>query len=158
MRAYKKKKVRLMKKNFLFLKLILFIFSSSVAYGASLEQKVGQMVMVAFNGTSPNNSHVQLVKTELKNGLLGGVIIGGANVENPQQLKSLMQSLQQSADAGQKISGQKALFSIDQEGGIVARLSAKKGFGKYPRPLEIAQKNDIAYAQKIWKEARKTSF
>ncbi len=141
-----------MKREFLFLKLIFIILFSPFAYGVTLEQKTGQMIMVAFNGTNANDAHVKSVRSELKAGLLGGVIIGGANVENPDQLKSLMAALQQSANQGQQKSGQKTLFAVDQEGGIVARLSAKKGFGKYYRPLDIAQKNDIAYARKIWKK------
>ncbi len=138
-------------KNFLLIKLLVLMLTSPLAYGATLEQKVGQMIMVAFNGTNATDSHVQSVQKELASGLLGGVIIGGANVENPQQLKKLMTSLQKNAQKGQAISGQKTLFAIDQEGGIVARLSHKKGFGKYPRPFDVAQNNNVQQAKTTWK-------
>lgn len=140
-----------MKKYILLLNIIGASLFSTFAHSASLEQKIGQMIMVAFNGTNASDAHVKSVRSELSSGLLGGVIIGGANVQNPNQLKELMEALQQSAAQGQKKSGHKALFSIDQEGGIVARLSHKKGFGQYPRPFDVAQKNDVQQAQATWK-------
>lgn len=84
-----------------------------------LRQKIGQMLMVGFYGTSvPDTLAVDIGERNL-----GGVILYAHNLVNPQQIKDLTIQLQQLA--------QIPLFiAIDQEGGYVARLNESNGFEK----------------------------
>jgi len=96
---------------------ILVMLNSMALAHDDLRQKIGQMIMVGFYGTSvPDTLAVDI---EQRN--LGGVILYGHNLSNPQQIKDLTMQLQQLT--------QIPLFiSIDQEGGYVARLSENNGF------------------------------
>ncbi|MFV0431046.1 MAG: glycoside hydrolase family 3 protein [Alphaproteobacteria bacterium] len=134
-----------------FIAALLGLTVSMASWAATLEQKVGQMVMVAFNGLQPSDGQISTLLRDLKAGELGGVIISGGNVESPSQLKSLMKPLLNAAKEGERQSGQKVLFSVDQEGGAVARLNDKKGFGKYPRPFDMMEAGDTQAAYNIWK-------
>ncbi len=118
------------------------------SYAVTLEQKIGQMIMVAFSGDNPQHFQVKELKRDLENGLLGGIMVGGSNVQNPKQLTTLMKSLQQSAKKG----AMPVLFTVDQEGGAVQRLSAQKGFDKYERPRKYFQNGNIDHAKKQWKK------
>lgn len=95
---------------------------------ATLEEKIGQMLMVGFRGleVSPDS---QIIK-DIKAKRIGGVILfekdvalgtSIRNISSPQQLATLNASLQSYT--------QVPLFiGIDQEGGLVNRLKSKYGF------------------------------
>ncbi|MFH5801346.1 beta-N-acetylhexosaminidase [Haladaptatus sp. CMAA 1911] len=81
----------------------------------SLSEKVGQLFVAGFDGTTPTEEIATLVSERN----LGGLIYFSRNVESPDQLRSLSRTLQ-----GFVPDGKPPLFlSIDQEGGRVARLS-----------------------------------
>ncbi|MDB5055767.1 MAG: glycoside hydrolase [Bacilli bacterium] len=81
----------------------------------SLREKIGQMIMCGFQGTVPSGQIEQLIKDYH----LGGIIYFRRNIADVQQVFALSASLQQ-------ISREKTaiplLISIDQEGGMVARI------------------------------------
>ncbi len=77
----------------------------------SLEQKVGQLFMFGFSGTTLNENITDLIQ----NKYIGGVLLLGPNIVNNTQLKTLLNDIQ-------TISYIPMFVSIDQEGGIVARL------------------------------------
>jgi beta-N-acetylhexosaminidase len=81
----------------------------------SLEELVGQLFMVGFEGTRFNSD----LSYFLKKLHIGGVIYFKRNVQDPFQLAELSRSLQEKA---REISSIPLLISIDQEGGSVARL------------------------------------
>lgn len=78
----------------------------------TLEEKIGQVVICGFHGTTPNDE----INTLIKRYHLGNVILFKRNIENPKQLKELTSSLQDMA----KIP---LLIATDQEGGVVTRLT-----------------------------------
>ncbi len=78
----------------------------------TLEEKIGQVVICGFHGTIPNDE----INTLIKRYHLGNLILFKRNVESPKQLKELTSSLQDMA----KIP---LLIAIDQEGGVVTRLT-----------------------------------
>lgn len=89
----------------------------------SIEEKVGQLFMFGINGTTLT-PETQLFLTEHH---IGSVLLYGKNVVNENQVKQLTKELQ--------TTNRIPLFiSIDQEGGIVARL-------KWNETLTIAQEN-----------------
>ncbi len=112
------------------------LFSSN---DVSLEQKIGQMLMVGFHGTSakPNS---QICK-DIKKYHIGSVILFDynpvnknkpKNIANKKQLKKLTSELQSCSYDG------KLLIAVDQEGGKVQRLKSKYGFyGKFPKASDV---------------------
>ncbi|MFQ3566439.1 MAG: glycoside hydrolase family 3 N-terminal domain-containing protein [Aggregatilineales bacterium] len=96
----------------------------------SLEHRIAQMFLVTLHGQ---------VMTEVGAAFLrewqpGGVVLFAANITSPEGVTRLTNSFQQTiTEAG----GPPMLISIDQEGGIVARLTEDKGFTVFPAPVLI---------------------
>src|SRR5438105_902216 len=79
----------------------------------SLEQKVGQVFMLGFDGTTLNDANRALIQ-----GLhLGGVTLFGRNIESAEQLARLDHDLQSIADPVP------LFISVDQEGGLGVRVT-----------------------------------
>jgi len=97
----------------------LIILATSVLKSQSIEDKIGQMIMVGF-GTSQKAQDSLLYDIENRN--LGGVLMFAYNLNSPSQIKSQNARLQNSA------SNHPLFISIDQEGGIVARLDEQNGY------------------------------
>lgn len=97
----------------------------------SLEQKVGQVMMIGFDGLTLDNGLRQMIEQYH----VGGVILFARNVESPDQVARLCNDLQAAA----LHSGHPGLFlAIDQEGGRVARLTQKAGFTEFPSAMALA--------------------
>ena len=93
----------------------------------SLRQKLGQLLMVGFDGLH-TNAHIE---TLIRQHHIGGVILFRRNVDTPQQVAVLNRSLQQiNAEA----STVPLLIAVDQEGGMVARIED----GVTPLPSALA--------------------
>jgi beta-N-acetylhexosaminidase len=130
--------------------LCLFLFfgagSSTAATAApteTIEQKVGQMLMVGFRGTTLDDDHGIL--RDIRRHHLGGVILfdydvvlkqTGRNLRSPEQLKHLIASLQNAATIP-------LLVAVDQEGGRVARLKPVYGFASTPSHTELGMRDDL---------------
>ncbi len=85
----------------------------------SLEEKVGQLLIVGFKGRRPPRH----VLRWLAEGRVGGICLFARNIESPAQVKRLV------ADCRRAAKGP-ILVGIDQEGGLVARL--RNGFSESP--------------------------
>ena len=82
----------------------------------TIEEKVGQLIMVGFEGTQPNET----IETHIRERFVGGVVLFSRNIETPQQTAELTNQLQRLAEMTTR---QIPLFiGIDQEGGWVIRL------------------------------------
>lgn len=98
----------------------------------ALRTKIGQMVVVGFNGVDAVSAGGVL--RDIREQALGGVLIfdrdarTGAvrNVRSPEQLRALVATLQQTSLAGP--AGAPLIVATDQEGGQVARLKPRDGF------------------------------
>ncbi len=97
----------------------------------SLEEMVGQMIMVGFRGMSIDEADPSLL-SQLDSGLIGSLILFDydvptkayhRNIQSPAQVKLLVAELQKHA----KIP---LLIGIDQEGGVINRLKPQYGFPK----------------------------
>src|SRR5579864_7183168 len=89
----------------------------------TLKEKVGQLFVVSFRGTSPDSAFLTL----LQRAHLGGVILYQRNYASPGQLKTLLGRLQQAASYP-------LLVGTDQEGGAVVRLH--RGIPTFPAEAE----------------------
>ncbi len=112
---------------------------SAPLWAVTLEQQIGQMLMVGFHGTSaPANS--QICK-DIKKYHVGAVILFDYNPVNKNepknistkvQLKKLTTQLQACSYDG------KLLIAVDQEGGKVQRLKKRYGFyGQFPKAVDV---------------------
>ncbi|MDX1592321.1 MAG: glycoside hydrolase family 3 N-terminal domain-containing protein [Balneolaceae bacterium] len=118
--------------------ILILLFSIGCSQGQSqqqpkpdLEIMAGQMVMAGFNGFQiSDTSHIVRDITEYH---AGGVILfdyhvpessPNRNIENPQQVESLIRDLQMRSSIP-------LFIAVDQEGGRVARLKPARGFPEH---------------------------
>lgn len=96
----------------------------------SLESMIGQMMMVGFRGMEIDADGKSWIVEDIIERNLGGIILFDydvpqsrpvRNVSSPEQLKSLVSSLQNLTEAP-------LMIAIDQEGGRVNRLKTRFGF------------------------------
>jgi beta-N-acetylhexosaminidase len=94
----------------------------------SLDEQIGQMLMIGFRGTTIDEDNT--VCSQLESAHVGGVILYdydelnqsySRNIESPEQLMQLVADLKLYADDD-------LLVAIDQEGGYVNRLKTSYGF------------------------------
>ncbi|WP_191396482.1 beta-N-acetylhexosaminidase [Flavonifractor sp. An306] len=81
-----------------------------------LRQAVGQRIMAGFPGTEIDETFAALVRTHK----IGNVILFRRNIESREQLTRLCRELKELIRAE---TGAEPLIAIDQEGGVVTRLS-----------------------------------
>lgn len=103
---------------------------------SSLREKVGRMLLVGFEGLRAPDYILEW----LAEGRIGGIILFARNVDTPAQLAELVRSLQTAAK-------HPPLISIDQEGGIVARL--REGFSESPGAMALGAANSEALAEQV---------
>jgi len=113
-----------------------------------LKERIGQMIIVGFRGTSVSeNSAIVKAVQKLK---LGGVVLFDydipsksfpRNILNPEQTKKLISDLQ-------NFSPIPLFIAIDAEGGKVNRLKENYGFLKIPSHVELGKINDPNFTKK----------
>ncbi len=94
-------------------------------------QKAGQLLMAGFEGISPSKEIKRLI-TEYH---IGGVILFSRNIESPEQVAALCESLQALSP------GAPLLIAIDQEGGRVSRLPLP--FTQFPPARTVGRCNSV---------------
>ncbi len=100
-----------------------------------VKNKIGQMIMVGFRGTSSKDAGVKAVMRELAEGSIGGVMLMKHNVVSIRQIARLTKALRKAAKSGGQLP---PLISVDQEGGLVQRLR----FTNFPSALKISRTSE----------------
>lgn len=106
----------------------------------TLEEKVGQLVMVGVDGYE-TDTHSELL---IKNYHVGGFILFKKNIKDSVQLSSLLNSLKALNASSNKVP---LFLSVDEEGGRVSRLPDE--IKKIPSCKEIGNKNDSDLSYKV---------
>src|SRR5690625_3294889 len=106
----------------------------------TLEEKVGQLIIGGFTGTTMTEEVKELIHTYR----LGGFILFSHNLETPNQSLDLLNSIKKENEES-KIP---LFLSVDQEGGRVTRLP---GLNNLITNREIGQKNDERFAYEFGK-------
>ncbi len=89
---------------------------SNYTDGMTLEEQIGQTLMVGFAGTTASREVIELIQRYH----VGNIILFSRNVRDAEQVRTLTRSLQRAArEAGHVYP---LLIAIDQENGIVQRL------------------------------------
>lgn len=100
----------------------------------TLEEKIGQLFMFGFDALDINDHAMKLIKDYR----IGNVILFARNIKTPEQVFKLNQNLQKLAF---KELGVPLFISIDQEGGMVSRITNGATF--FPGAMTIAATNDL---------------
>jgi beta-N-acetylhexosaminidase len=115
---------------------LLFFYSS--LFGASLDEKLGEMLIFGMQGTTLNDSRE--LRDAVASHRLGGVILFGKNMQSKKQVLALTASLQ-------KLGGGRLLIAVDQEGGRVDRLGRMHAFAKTPSATQMEHRKKEEAAQ-----------
>jgi beta-N-acetylhexosaminidase len=123
---------------------------------ASLNDKIGQMVLVGFRGMKLDSGNPILV--DIRERHIGGVILFDydvpslspvRNIESPSQVKDLAAALKEASPSP-------LLIAVDQEGGKVSRLKEKIGFPATVSQQALGTKDDIKATRQSAEETAKT--
>lgn len=104
----------------------------------SVEEKVGQLLLVGFRGFDVNEE----VEKAIRDYHIGSIIYFDydvvsktrkRNIQSPRQLRNLSEDLQ-------SISEIPLFISVDEEGGKVSRLKKRYGFSSKPSPQSLGHK------------------
>lgn len=112
-----------------------FLLSFFSLYSLTVEEKVGQLLMVHFHGETANDD----AKTLIQDLHVGGFIYynWANNLSDPQQVKNLSASLQ-------SLSKIPLLIAVDQEGGVVNRV---KGLTVFPGNMALGMSENTNLAE-----------
>ncbi|RIX53990.1 beta-N-acetylhexosaminidase [Paenibacillus nanensis] len=105
----------------------------------SLDEKIGQLVIVGLDGYSMNDDTLQMIE-QYK---VGGFILFKNNIDTAEQTVSLLNQLKEA----NKKNAVPLWLSVDQEGGRVSRLSSM--FSNTPSAGEIGAADDLTYTRNI---------
>ncbi len=123
-----------------------FFMNFAIASPPSLDEKIGQMIMVGFDGVNSNDPGVQEITRQIKEGKIGGVIYFYYNIQSPNQIQQLTKHLKKAAK-------KYPLFqATDQEGGKVQRLKKLNGFKDFLSAHEIADQMSPTDAEKYYNQ------
>nr|WP_238934971.1 glycoside hydrolase family 3 N-terminal domain-containing protein [Maricaulis parjimensis] len=110
-----------------------------------LAEKIGQMLLMGFIGREAETDGAVIVAEHLAARRIGGVLFLRHNVRSREGAESSAR-LFASADP-------KAWMAIDQEGGLVQRLSRDLGYSPIPRAMQVAEGRTPEGAGELYHQA-----
>lgn len=110
----------------------------------SLEIMAGQMLMIGFQGTRPDQPGPQALAQQIREGKVGGVITLGMNFNTRKGITGLTRLFRKAAGA------QPILLAVDQEGGLVQRLGPKLGYEAMPSATQTAKTMSPEQARSVF--------
>lgn len=122
----------------------------------SLEEKIGQMLLVGFRGLTVNDDSPIVQDIRQRN--LGGVVLfdydvpnrsPNRNIQSPEQLRALTAALQAAASTP-------LLVAVDYEGGMVNRLKEKYGFPPTVSHQFLGQADDLELTRRYTRTMAET--
>jgi len=114
--------------------------ASPEADAALLDAMIGQMVMVGFAGSSDRDAGVTAVRDQLARGVIGGVVLYPENIGRPEELRALTAFLRNAKSAPVPF------IAVDQEGGLVQRLTRQNGHHYFPSARSVGRNPSYASA------------
>jgi len=103
-----------------------------------LDTMIGQMIMVGFLGDNERDPGVLAVRNQLAKGIVGGVVLYPENIGSPNELRTLTAFLRNAK------SSLVPFIAVDQEGGLVQRLTRRNGHRYFPSAWSVGR--NPAYA------------
>lgn len=121
--------------------LLLSLTGLPVRAEVPLEAKIGQMLMMGFQGSSAGSPGAQRLAGQIKRGEVGAVVMLGYNFGNKAAVKGLTSLFRQAGGATN------VLLAVDMEGGSVQRLGRKMGYPSVASAGATAQRMSPAEAK-----------
>ncbi|MBO6796340.1 glycoside hydrolase family 3 N-terminal domain-containing protein [Maricaulis sp.] len=107
-----------------------------------LEEMISQMLLLGFIGSGPDTTGAQQVAEHLSNRRVGGVLFLRHNVRSREGAEGSA-ALFREADPA-------AWMAIDQEGGLVQRLSRDLGYTSIPRASQVVEEYGLEGAEGLY--------
>jgi len=112
----------------------------------SLDEKIGQMIMVGIRGTHLNAEVMDLTREQITRGEIGGIIFFKHNIKNSRQFRIFVKGLRD-------LPAPMPLFlAVDEEGGLVRRLRKNQGFEEFPSAAHVGNTQSLDEAYSIYSE------
>lgn len=111
----------------------------------SLDEMIGQMIIIGFKGNSVNSRGFQKIIKDLDSGKISGVIFFEDNIKNPQNLSNMTNAIFKTRMSA------RPFIAIDMEGGKVQRMNLKNDFKDFPSAAEIT-KSDVKNAREVYSD------
>ena len=131
--------------NKIFLGLIFYFIFATNVYCATLNEMIGQMIIVGYHGDNVESSGFKTILKQIDNNHISGVILFEHNIIDKKNLIEMTKKIKNTK------SKYMPFISIDQEGGYVQRLNKRNGFEDYPT-FESVSKMTKMDASKIYKD------
>jgi len=113
--------------------ILLFCVSfSNVAVAQTVREMAGQMIMIGFAHDNAKSAQQSRLVSMLRDSQIGGVMYLKYNVKSLSEVSKMNRGFIQSG------SRFVPLIAIDQEGGVVERLTKSVGFKEIPRARDVA--------------------
>jgi beta-N-acetylhexosaminidase len=112
--------------------------TNSVAGAGNLDSMIGQMIMVGFAGANERDPGVMAVRDQLAKGVIGGVVLYPENIGSQTELRAL------TAFLGNAKSSPVPFIAVDQEGGLVQRLTHRDGYTYFPSARSVGRNPSFA--------------
>jgi len=106
-----------------------------------LDAMIGQMIMVGFLGDNERDAGVMAVRDQLAKGVIGGVVLYPDNIGSPEGLRALTAFLRNAK------TWPPPFIAVDQEGGLVQRLTRQNGHHYFPSARSVGRNPSYASAE-----------
>ena len=77
---------------------LMFIFICNSCFALSLDEKIGQLIIVGFNGSDINSSDFKRTLKEIQNKEISGVILFSKNIKDKENLILMNKKIQSSSE------------------------------------------------------------
>jgi beta-N-acetylhexosaminidase len=114
------------------------------ASAAASDTMIGDMLVLGFNGATPDAEGARGLARHIAEGRVGGACFLGHNTRSKAGIEGLTRLF---AAAGRRTS---PLIAVDQEGGAVQRLGPKLGYPRVANAADVAAKYDPERAKAIY--------
>ena len=103
---------------------------------------LGQLLVLGLPGKTAEDESAQTLAAQIARGEVGGTVLLRHNIKDRASVEGLSRLFVQANPA--------VLNTIDQEGGLVQRLSSPQGFARLPRARWVAENLDIEGARQLY--------
>jgi beta-N-acetylhexosaminidase len=124
--------------------------SVAPAHAQSLEEMAGQMIVVGFNGDDASDASVKKLTEEIASSGIGGVMYLKVNVKSRDDVVAMNKAFLAAAP-----NGLKPFITLDQEGGLVERLTKSVGFTEIPDAATVARTIPVTKVRPLYNEQAK---
>jgi len=130
-----------------------FLFAAALnlaaapAFAQSIEEMAGQMIVVGFGGDDVSDASVEKLTSEIASSGIGGVMYLKVNVKSRAAVEAMNKAFVAAAP-----NGLRPFITLDQEGGMVERLTSAVGFDEVPNAETVAGKYTPAESEPVYEK------